>query len=82
MQEYKIDYELFEVGEIVKIIEFFRLIESTKNRKINKDLLIEKYNEYRNILRSKSLEKKYDKMLYDKSRVSIYQVMKHYMENS
>lgn len=82
MQEYKIDYELFDVGEIVKIIEFFRLIESTKNKKINKDLLIEKYNEYRNILRSKSLEKKYDKMLFEKSQVSIYQVMKRYIENS
>jgi uncharacterized protein YktA (UPF0223 family) len=60
----------------VKIIEFFRLIESTTTKKINRDLLIEKYDEYRNILNNKSLEKKYDKMLYDKSGVSIYQVMK------
>lgn len=76
MEEYKIDYDMFEVLEIVKIIDFFRLIESTKKRKVSKALLKEKYNEYRNIINNKALEKKYDKMLYDKSKVSIYEVIK------
>jgi uncharacterized protein YktA (UPF0223 family) len=53
-----------------------RLIERTKNENIDPSLLKEKYNEYRNILRNKALEKKYDKMLYNKSQVSIYEVMK------
>jgi uncharacterized protein YktA (UPF0223 family) len=38
------------------------------------------YREYQQILNNKSLEKKYDKMLYDKSQVSIYQTMKKYLE--
>lgn len=76
MQEYEIDFDMFDVLEIVKIIEFFHLIESTSFKKVNRDLLISKYSEYRKILNNKSLEKKYDKMLYNKSKVSIYKVMK------
>lgn len=76
MNDYKIDYEMFSTIEIIKIIEFFQLIEKTQNGKINKKLLIDKYREYQNILRNKSLEKQYDKMLYEKSHVSIYKVMK------
>lgn len=79
MQEYEIDYDMFDVYEIVKIIEFFHLIESTSSKKVNRDLLISKYNEYRKILNNKALEKKYDRMLYNKSKVSIYQVMKNYV---
>lgn len=82
MQEYKIDFEMFDVGEIVKIIEFFKLIESTSTKKVNRDLLISRYNEYRNILNNKSLEKKYDKMLYNRSKISIFHTMKNYIENS
>lgn len=79
MQEYEIDYDMFDVYEIVKIIEFFHLIESTSSKKVNRDLLISKYNEYRKILNNKALEKKYDRMLYNKSKVSIYQIMKNYV---
>lgn len=74
--EYKIDYDLFTVEEIVKIINFFQLIEKTKTQRVDANKLKAKYNEYRNILRNKVLEKKYDKMLFNKSNVSIYQVMK------
>jgi uncharacterized protein YktA (UPF0223 family) len=76
-KEYIIDYDLFNVSEIVKIINFMQLIEQTKTKRINKDLLLAKYNEYRTILNNKALEKKYDKMLVDKAGVSIYQVMKN-----
>jgi len=78
--EYKIDYDLFQALEIIKIIEFFNLIEQTKRKKISKQLLVEKYREYQNILRSKTLEKQYDKMLFEKSGVSIYRVMQSIME--
>lgn len=74
--EYKIDYDLFSLEEIVKIINFFQLIEKTKRKKISELVLKEKYNEYRNILNNKSLEKQYDAMLFKKSQVSIYQIMK------
>ena len=76
MKDYEIDYEMFSTLEIIKILEFFQLIEKTKDHKVNKVELIEKYREYKNILRNKSLEKQYDKMLYEKSGVSIYKVMK------
>lgn len=77
MNEYDIDFDMFSVLEIIKIIEFFQLIESTKNKKINKELIKSKYSEYRSILNNKALEKKYDKMLYNKSKVSIYEVIKN-----
>ena len=76
MDEYIIDFDLFNAQEIIKIINFFILIEQTKTKRINKELLLSKYNEYRNILNNKTLEKKYDKMLHKKSKISIYQVMK------
>ena len=76
-KEYKIDYELYTVDELVKIIKFFQLIEKTKNKRVAKDELINGYNEYRNILKNKALEKEYDRMLFEKSHVSIYDVMKN-----
>ena len=79
-EKFDIDYELFDAMEIVKIIEFFCLIEKTKTKKVNPEVLVSKYKEYRNIINNKSLEKQYDKMLYKKSKVSIYEVMKPYLK--
>ncbi len=76
---YQIDYDMFSTMEIVKIIEFFRLIESTKTKKVNPKILVEKYREYQNILKNKTLEKKYDKMLQNKSNVSIWDTVKNYL---
>ena len=76
VSDYMIDYEMFSAEEIIKIISFMHLIEETKRKNVNKELLKNKYNEYRTILNNKALEKQYDKMLYKKSQVSIYQVMK------
>jgi uncharacterized protein YktA (UPF0223 family) len=82
IKEYAIDYDMFTVEEIVKIVNFFKIIENiNKNRRYKKDEVIEKYNEYRNILNNKSLEKQYDKMMEKRSNVSIYQTMKIVMEN-
>lgn len=75
--EYDLDYDMFNVSEIIKIMEFFKLIESTKHKKVSKEKLVESYRVYQNILKNKALEKKYDKMIYEKSGVSIYQVMKN-----
>lgn len=74
--EYKIDYDLFNVDEIVKIIQFFQLIESTKFKKVDSKILKERHQEYRNIINNISLEKQYDKMLLKKSGVSIYHTIK------
>ena len=82
IKEYAIDYDMFTVEEIVKIVNFFKIIENiNKNRRYKKDEVIEKYNEYRNILNNKSLEKQYDKMMEKRSNVSIYQTMKMVIEN-
>lgn len=79
IQDYLIDYDMFNVEEIVKIISFMKLIEDNSKRKVNKQLLIDKYKEYRSILNNKTLEKQYDKMLLKKSNVSIYETMKNIM---
>ena len=76
---YEIDYDIFSTLEVIKIIEFFRLIEHNKKKAIDGKILVEKYREYQNILCSKILEKKYDKMLYQKSKVSIYETLKPYL---
>ena len=82
LKEYDIDYDMFSLEEIVKIVAFFDLIEKiNRGRKYKKEDAINKYNEYRNILNNKSLEKKYDKMLLNLSKVSIYHTMKDIMEN-
>ncbi len=75
VNDYIFDYDLFKVEEIIIIINFFRLIESTKTKKVPSKLLIEKHNEYRTILNNKSLEKQYDKMLFNKSQISIHKVI-------
>ena len=80
VNDYLIDYDMFSVDEIVKIISFMKLIEDTKRKKVNKQLIISKYNEYRTILNNKTLEKQYDKMLLKKSNVSIYETMKNILE--
>ena len=77
VNDYLIDYDMCSVEEIVKIIGFMKLIEDTKRKKVSKQLLIEKYNEYRTILNNKTLEKQYDKMLLKKSNISIYDTMKN-----
>ncbi|HHZ11947.1 MAG TPA: UPF0223 family protein [Acholeplasmataceae bacterium] len=76
-KNYDIDFELFTVEEVVKIVGFFKLIEDAKTKRIDKDLLIRKYKEYRSIINSIALEKKYDRMLYEKSGVSIYHTIKN-----
>ena len=75
-KEYKIDFDMFTTLEIIQILQFMQLVESTKIKKVDPNELKEKYITYRNILKNKALEKKYDRMLYEKSQVSIYQVMK------
>lgn len=74
--DYQIDYDIFTVEEIVKIINFFKMIERNKHHKLNSEELKLAYREYQNILNNKSLEKQYDKMLEKQIGVSIYHTMK------
>lgn len=77
VKDYLIDYDMFTVDEIIKIVSFMKLIEDNSRKRVNKQILVDKYNEYRSILNNKALEKQYDKMLLKKSNVSIYQTMKN-----
>ena len=71
--DYQIDYDLFNVEEIVKIISFFKMIE--RHNRIAKDELVKAYHDYQRILNNKSLEKQYDKMLEKQIGISIYHTM-------
>ena len=73
--DFEIDYELFNTDEIVKIFNFFGLILKNAKRPVNKELLLNEYNEYRRILNNKSLEKQYDKNFEKKTGISIYKTI-------
>lgn len=76
-QEYFLDYDLFTVEEIIKITQFYKLIQDVnKGKKYNKENVLEKYKEYRTIINNISLEKKYDKEVEKHYHVSIYQTIK------
>lgn len=76
-----IDYDLFTTEEIVKIFNFYSLIESTKHHLVKKEKLLESYNEYRKIINNVSLEKKYDKSFFEATGISIYHTIKTLKEN-
>lgn len=81
VNEYEIDFDLFDTLEIVKIYKFFELIEATKRKHINKELLNIHYAEYKTIINNKTLEKKYDKMFQKFTGLSIYKTMRDYKWN-
>ena len=48
-ETYEIDYDLFTVEEIIKIIQFYQLMGQYKNNKVSKQKIKEAYLEYKNI---------------------------------
>ncbi len=78
MYSYPIDYDLFEQGEVVKLIEFLSLIEDANEKKIDIFLLSHKHKEFQKIVNSKSLEKKIDRDFEKVSGFSIYKTIKKY----
>lgn len=76
MYSYPIDYEMFTQDEIVVLIEFFSMIEDiNESKKVEKDKVLKKYNQYREIINSMSLEKQIDKDFKKVSGYSIYQTI-------
>ncbi len=73
---YDIDYDIFTTEEIIKIIGFYQNVIKYTKRKISGALLKESYMEYKNIINSIALEKKYDKMFFEKTNISIYKTIK------
>jgi uncharacterized protein YktA (UPF0223 family) len=76
MYTYPIDYELYTKEEIIDIIDFLQAIEQANESSIKHDDLRDKYQVYRQIIRSKSMEKQIDKAFKKASGYSIYQTMK------
>lgn len=71
-----IDYDLFTTEEIVKIFNFYSLMERTKHQNIKSETILESYREYKNIINNISLEKKYDQNFFKITGISIYQTIK------
>lgn len=80
MYKYPIDYDLFNKDEIVKLVEFFALIEDANEHpsKITREQLVAAYKQYSRIVNSKSLEKEQDKKFEQVSGYSIYKTMKNF----
>ena len=53
-ETYEIDYDLFTVEEIIKIIQFYQLMGQYKNNKVSKQKIKEAYLEYKNIINNLS----------------------------
>jgi uncharacterized protein YktA (UPF0223 family) len=78
----KIDFDLFTTEEIVAIFSFYNLIERNNKHKVKPELVLNSYQNYRNIINSISLEKKYNKQFEDKTGISIYHVIKELKEKN
>jgi len=80
MYTYPIDYDLYTKDEIVKLIEFFSLIEDANERpsKVTREQLVAAYKVYSRTVNSKSLEKEQDKKFEQVSGYSIYKTMKNF----
>lgn len=73
--QYPIDYE-WSTDEIVKVISFFQGIEKAYENGIEREQLMNLYNEFKRIVPSKSEEKKLCNEFEEVSGYSAYQVIK------
>lgn len=78
MYSYPIDYDLYTPKEVVKLVEFYALVEDANEGKLKKELLIKNYREFRKILNSISMEKQIDKEFEKLSGYSIYKTIQKY----
>jgi len=76
MYTYPIDYDLYSMDEIVDIVDFLQAIELANESTIDSALLLKKYEKYRKIIKSISMEKQIDKQFQKVSGYSIYQTIK------
>lgn len=73
---YDIDYDIFTIEEIIKIINFYQDVMKYQKHKISKTDLKESYLIYKNTINNLSLEKKYNQNFYEKTGISIYHLIK------
>lgn len=77
-----VDFELFSTEEIVSIYSFYNLMERNNKHPQKKELVLNAYQTYRNIINSISLEKQYNKEFEEKTGISIYHVIKNLKEKN
>ena len=78
MYSYPIDYDLYNPEEVIILVEFYALIEDANEGKAKRDILISKYNEFRKIVNSISMEKQLDKEFEKLSGYSIYRTIQKF----
>jgi len=77
MYTYPIDYEEFTQDEIITLVEFLSMIENiNEGLKVDQKKLAKKYQQYRNIINSVSIEKQIEREFKSLSGYSIYQTIK------
>jgi uncharacterized protein YktA (UPF0223 family) len=79
--QYPIDYD-WSTDEIVKVISFFQGIERAYENGIEREQLMNLYNEFKRIVPSKSEEKKLCNEFEEVSGYSSYQVIKRAKNNA
>lgn len=78
MYSYPIDYDLYNPEEVIKLVEFYALVEDANEGKANKEILIKKYNEFRKIVNNVSMEKQIDKEFEKLSGYSIFKTIQKF----
>lgn len=79
--QYPIDFE-WSTEEIVKVISFFQAIEKVYEQGMDREQLLKHYNEFKQIVPSKSEEKKVCNEFEEVSGYSTYQAIKRAKNNS
>jgi len=82
--EFDIDYDIFTTDEIVKIYNFYGMVIKFNHgsKMYSKSQILEGYNEYRRIINSIMIEKRYDKKFEEKTGKSIYKTIKEIKEKN
>lgn len=75
MYSYPIDYDLYSPEEVIKLVEFYALVEDANEGKSKKELVLKKYNEFRKIVNSISMEKQIDREFEKISGYSIFKTI-------
>lgn len=75
--DYPIDYDHYDINEIIDIVEFLNMLEhySANKQDVDDDALIEQYKVFKSILNNKSEEKRIDKAFQKQTDISIYKTM-------
>lgn len=78
MYTFPIDYDFYEQDEVVILVEFLAMIEDANTGKVDKNVLLKKYNQFRSIVNNVAEEKTIDRDFEKLSGYSIFKTIKKY----